>query len=106
MMIFEDNQSMIVMTKAHNNIAYQSRCSLSTTLFKIRCPRDQASKGAVQVTYYPTSDMIADTSTKGLANDSFEKLQVKMGVTHQVFWQVRRNDGTIHSTRTQFNVLS
>ena len=60
-LIFEDNQSVIAMTK---NPQYHGRSKHMS--IKFHFIRDQVSKGSVQVIYCPSSDILADTLTKGL----------------------------------------
>ena len=99
-LIFEDNQSAIAMTK---NLQYHGRSKHVSIKFNFI--RDQVSKGSVHVIYCPSSSWHASWRIdKRTSERSFCEATRENG-THQVFWRVRRSDGTVHSTRTQFNVL-
>ena len=74
--LFEDNQSAISMSK---NTQFHGRSKHIS--IKYHFVRDQVSEGTVELKYCPTQDMIADMLTKGLAKDQFTKLRKLAGMT-------------------------
>jgi hypothetical protein len=75
-LIFEDNQSAIAMTK---NPQYHGRSKHID--IKHHFVREQVEHGAVVLQYCPTENMIADLLTKGLSSQQFEKLRQHFGMT-------------------------
>ena len=74
--LFEDNQSAISMTK---NPQFHGRSKHIS--IKYHFIRDQVEKGIVNLNYCPTRDMIADIMTKGLPKEQFTRLRSMAGVT-------------------------
>jgi hypothetical protein len=74
--LFEDNQSAISMTK---NPQFHGRSKHIS--IKYHFIRDQVEKGAVELKYCPTKEMVADMLTKGLPKEQFMKLRSMAGVT-------------------------
>ena len=74
--LFEDNQSAISMTK---NPQFHGRSKHIS--IKYHFIRDQVEKGAVELKYCPTKEMVADMMTKGLPKEQFMKLRSMAGVT-------------------------
>ena len=67
--IFEDNQSAIAMTK---NPQFHGRSKHIE--IKYHFVRDKVAEGIVEIQYCPTTEMIADMLTKALPKDVFAKL--------------------------------
>ena len=74
--IFEDNQSAISMTK---NPQFHGRSK--HIAIKYHFVRDQVGKGTVKLEYCPTKEMVADILTKGLPKSQFVKLRLMAGIT-------------------------
>ena len=75
MVIFEDNQSAIAMTK---NPQFHGRSK--HIAIKYHFVRDKVAEGIVKIQYCPTTEMIADMLTKALPKDIFTKLRVMIGL--------------------------
>lgn len=75
MVIFEDNQSTISMSK---NPQFHGRSKHIS--IKYHFIRDQVNNGKIELRYCNTTDMIADIMTKGLNGEQFEKLRCMIGV--------------------------
>ena len=73
--IFEDNQSAISMTK---NPQFHGRSK--HIAIKYHFVRDQVGKGTVKLEYCPTKEMVADILTKGLPKSQFVKLRLMAGI--------------------------
>ena len=74
--VFEDNKAAISMTK---NPQYHGRAKHVD--IKYHFVRDHFDKGNVCIVFCPTSDMLADIFTKGLARAQFIKLRELVGLT-------------------------
>ena len=74
-MIYEDNQSAICMTK---NPQFHGRAKHID--IKFHFIREQVEKGTVNLKYCPSEEMIADMLTKGLSKDKFYKNRAMAGV--------------------------
>ena len=75
LVIFEDNQSCIKMTKNPVNHGRAKHIDI-----KYHHIRDEVKRGLVQVEYKPTDAMLADLMTKGLAGPRHEDLTKLLGV--------------------------
>lgn len=73
--IFEDNQSTIAITR---NPQYHGRSKHIS--IKYHFIRNQVNEGVVDLKYCPTQDMVADMLTKGLSKERFTKLRSMAGV--------------------------
>lgn len=73
--IQEDNQSTISMTR---NPQFHGRSKHIS--IKYHFVRDQVSKGTVDVKYCPSTDMIADITTKGIPKTQFTRLREMIGL--------------------------
>ena len=76
MTIYEDNKAAISMSKT-----LQFRGRAKHLDIKCHFVRDQVDKGAVNIVYCPTSNMLADLFTKGLLKGQFTKLRELTGVS-------------------------
>ena len=74
--VFEDNKAAISMTK---NPQYHGRAKHVDIRYHF--VRDHVDKGNVFIVFCPTSDMLADIFTKGLARAQFIKLRELVGLT-------------------------
>ena len=79
MVLFEDNQSAISMTK---NPQFHGRSK--HIAIKYHFIREQVSSGKVKLQYCRTNDMVADIMTKGLNGEQFEKLRLMAGVAPMI----------------------
>lgn len=77
MMIHEDNQSAICMTKNHLFHGRTKHISI-----KYHFIRELVADNIIKVVYCPTEEMMADVLTKGLSQIKFEKLRQMIGVTN------------------------
>ena len=75
MVIYEDNQSSIAMTKSPQFHGCSKHISI-----KYYFMQDVVMDGTVEVKYCPTQEMIADMLTKGLLKNSFIKLRNMIGL--------------------------
>ena len=75
MVIYEDNQSCISMTR---NPQFHGRAK--HVGIKYHFIREQVEKGTVKLEYCPSKDMVADILTKGLNKDQFYKIRDMSGV--------------------------
>jgi hypothetical protein len=78
MLIYEDNQSAICMTK---NPQFHGRAKHIS--IKYHFIREQVEKGTVTLKYCPSENMIADMLTKGLSKEQFYKLRLLIGVKNK-----------------------
>ena len=76
--ILEDNQSSIVMAR---NPQFHGRAKHID--IKHHFVRELVSNGSVELQYCPTSEMLADVLTKGLAQQQFSTLRRKAGIVTQ-----------------------
>ena len=74
MVIFEDNQSAMSMSK---NPKFHGRSKHID--IKYHFTREQVSNGKIVLKYCKTSEMTADFLTKGLNGEQFEKLRLMHG---------------------------
>lgn len=79
MIIFEDNQSAISMSK---NPQFHGRSKYIA--IKYHFIREQVCNGKVELKYCKTNDMVADIMTKGLSGEQFEKLRLMAGVAPMI----------------------
>ena len=75
MVIHEDNQSAIAMTKSPQFHRRSKHISI-----KYHFIRDVVMDGRVEVKYCPTQEMVADMLTKGLPKNVFVKLHAMIGL--------------------------
>ena len=73
--VFEDNQVAIAMTKYPQ---FHGRSKHIT--IKYHFVRDKVSDGTINISYCPTTEMIADMLTKGLPTGTFNKLCKMIGL--------------------------
>ena len=75
MVIYEDNQSAIAMTKSPQFHGRSKHISI-----KYHFIRDLLMDGMVEVKYCPSQEMIADMLTKGLSKNVLVKLRAMIGL--------------------------
>ena len=75
MLIYEDNQSAIAMTKSPQFQGRSKHISINYHFIQ-----DVVMNGTVEVKYCPTQEMIADMLTKGLPKNLFIKLRNMIGL--------------------------
>ena len=73
--INEDNQSAICLTKSISNHGKSKHISI-----KYHYVKDIVNQKLIVVKYCPTDEMLADIFTKGLASDKFKCLRSQLGV--------------------------
>ena len=73
--VYGDNQGAICLSKNPKNHPRTKHIDV-----KYHYTRELVESNIIKVDYVPTSEMVADTLTKGLARPSFEKLRLSMGV--------------------------
>ena len=73
--VYGDNQGAICLSKNPKNHPRTKHIDV-----KYHYTRELVESDIIKVDYVPTSEMVADTLTKGLARPSFEKLRLSMGV--------------------------
>ena len=73
--VFEDNQAAIAMAK---NPQFHGRSK--HILIKYHFVRDKVNDGMINISYCPTTEMIADMLTKGLPTGTFNKLRKMIGL--------------------------
>lgn len=78
-MIYEDNQAAIAMTK---NPQFHGRAKHIE--IKHHYIRQQVAEGMIMLQYCPTNEMTADFLTKGLNRESFCKHRTESGVVNQI----------------------
>ena len=70
MVIYEDNQSVICMTKKTQFHGRTKHIGI-----KYNFVHDQVEEGTVKLNYCPTENMVADMLTKGLNKDTFKNIR-------------------------------
>jgi hypothetical protein len=75
--IYEDNQGAIAMSK--NPVGHKRSKHIDIRHHFIR---ETVLSGAVQISYCPSSDMVADIFTKPLPNAPFERMREKLGLVN------------------------
>ena len=73
--VFEDNQAAIAMAK---NPQFHGRSKHIS--IKYHFVRDKVNDGTINISYCPTTEMIADMLTKGLPTGTFNKLRKMIGL--------------------------
>ena len=73
--VFEDNQAAIAMAK---NPQFRGRSK--HILIRYHFVRDKVNDGTINISYCPTTEMIADMLTKGLPTGTFNKLRKMIGL--------------------------
>ena len=73
--VFEDNQAAIAMAK---NPQFHGRSKHIS--IKYHFVRDKVNDGTINISYCPTTEMIADILTKGLPTGTFNKLRKMIGL--------------------------
>lgn len=75
MVIYEDNQSAIVMAKDPQFHGRSKHINI-----KYHFIREQVTKGSLELKYCRSANMVADIMTKGLTGECFEKLRMMTGL--------------------------
>ena len=75
MVVYEDNQSAMCMTKKTQFHGRAKHIGI-----KCHFVREQVEEGTVKLKYCPTENMVADILTKGLNKDTFKKIRSIAGV--------------------------
>lgn len=75
MLILEDNQSTIAMSR---NPQFHGRSKHID--IKFHYVKDQYDRNVIQLQYCPANDMIADIFTKGVSQEKFKKLRQMLGM--------------------------
>jgi hypothetical protein len=74
-LIYQDNQGAIALAKASGSHSRTKHINVRHHFI-----RDALKKRMIEIKYCPTDNMVADTCTKPLARDKFEKYRAMLGV--------------------------